>query len=514
MVKAKYFLGMMAIASLFIFVACGGGETSSSETESPKPQETTSTASTEAPAQKAEEPKKEEPKPEPKKEEPKAEPKKEEPKAEPKAEPKKEEPKAEPKKEEPKPEPKAEPKKEEPKPDPAQYAGPNLGLNTNKVFSIHVPADASAKARLVSLGINVPQTGSLEEANHEFMAGLNVDSGYKERWVEHQASVNSVLGAYPNFMIIAYDKSGTDEDIKAIGDKLTELQFPGDINSSMYVANWTVDALNQYKACLTGGDTGIKRTSTSNPHSFCIMEYQKFRAYRYDDGLPTAKNHGQLAIHDAHEYFHHYQKAHALERGLDLSSDPNNPETTVQAPRWWIEGAAIAFQHAWWKEHWESLSFMKDQTVMWYGEEFDLSTTNLGTITTNKDFKNAKLLVRGELPEYEKRAGCTSDWKLQESEEDAATETRCYVSLMAVSYMAHLTSWETVWIDIPQDYYDLGFWGSFEKHIGMEKQEFYDAYNNLITSGDVNDTPPENWAPPAGPISEYADFLKIVPESD
>ena len=244
------------------------------------------------------------------------------------------------------------------------------------------------------------------------------------------------------------------------------------------------------------------------------MEYQKFRAYRYDAGLPTAKNHGQLAIHDAHEYFHHYQKAHALERGLDLSSDPNNPETTVQAPRWWIEGAAVAFQHAWWKEHWESLSFMKDQTVMWYGEEFDLSTTNLGTITTNKDFKNAKLLVRGELPEYEKRAGCTSDWKLQESEEDAATETRCYVSLMAVSYMAHLTSWKTVWIDIPQDYYDLGFWGSFEKHIGMEKQEFYDAYNNLITSGDVNDTPPENWAPPAGPISEYADFLKIVPESN
>ena len=65
MITSKYFLGMMAIASVFIFVACGGGETSSSEAESPKPQETTSTASTEAPAQKAEEPKKEEPKPEP-----------------------------------------------------------------------------------------------------------------------------------------------------------------------------------------------------------------------------------------------------------------------------------------------------------------------------------------------------------------------------------------------------------------------------------------------------------------
>ena len=66
-----------------------------------------------------------------------------------------------------------------PTPIPTPYAGPNLGLNINKVFPIHVPADASAKARLISLGINVPQTGSLEEANHEFMAGLNVDPGYK-----------------------------------------------------------------------------------------------------------------------------------------------------------------------------------------------------------------------------------------------------------------------------------------------------------------------------------------------
>ncbi|MCL0032044.1 hypothetical protein M1N14_01165 [Dehalococcoidia bacterium] len=313
--------------------------------------------------------------------------------------------------------------------------------------------------------------------------------------------------------MIAYDKSGTDADIKAIGDKLTELQWPGDTNSSMYVANWTVQDLNQYKTCLTGGDTGKKGTSTTNPHSMCIMEYKKFGAYRYDPLPPTAKNHAQLAIHDAHEYFHHYQKAHALERGLDLASDPNNPETTVQAPRWWIEGAAVSFAHAWYKANWESLSFLKDQTVMWYGEEFDLSTANLGTIATAKNFKNAKLLVRGELPEYE-APDCTSDWKLQESEEDAATETRCFASLMAVSYMAHLTSWKTVWIDIPQDYYDLGFWGSFEKHMSMEKQEFYDAYNKLITSGDVNDAPPEGWAFPEGPISEYADFLKIVPESD
>ena len=106
---------------------------------------------------------------------------------------------------------------------------------------------------------------------------------------------------------------------------------------------------------------------------------------------------------------------------------------------------------------------------------------------------------------------CSSDWFMNESEERYSTESGCNSALMAVAFMAHLTSWETVWIDIPQDYYDLGFWGAFEKHIGMTMEEFYDAYNKLLKSG--NDTP-EGWPPPQGPISEYADFWGIIPESD
>ena len=65
------------------------------------------------------------------------------------------------------------------------------------------------------------------------------------------------------------------------------------------------------------------------------------------------------------------------------------------------------------------------------------------------------------------------------------------------------------YFDIPQDYYDLGFWGSFEKHVGMTKQEFYDSYNNFLRSGKPDDEPPAGWARPEGPIVEYADFLGI-----
>ncbi|MCX8278409.1 MAG: hypothetical protein OTJ43_09115 [Dehalococcoidia bacterium] len=44
---------------------------------------------------------------------------------------------------------------------------------------------------------------------------------------------------------------------------------------------------------------------------------------------------------------------------------------------------------------------------------------------------------------------------------------------MATAYIAY----KTVWIDIPQDYYELGWWGAFEKHVGLTKQEFFDEYN-------------------------------------
>ena len=48
---------------------------------------------------------------------------------------------------------------------------------------------------------------------------------------------------------------------------------------------------------------------------------------------------------------------------------------------------------------------------------------------------------------------------------------------MATAYIAYKSSHKTVWIDIPQDYYELGWWGAFEKHVGLTKQEFFDEYN-------------------------------------
>ena len=329
----------------------------------------------------------------------------------------------------------------------------------------------------------MPKTGSIIDVNQEFIGGLNLDPGYKERFVEVQNSLNSVLGGYQRYIYLAYDPNGTEEDAKPLFERLTEVKFPGDTNSSNYVKNWTIEDLDKYKTCLGGADAGKRKTSTTDPYSICLESLKKIYAYSREPGPPTVKNYAQLAIHYAHEYFHHYQKVHALDRGLDLQEDRDNPETTVQAPRWWIEGAAVTFSNAWYQSNWESLSFLKGQVVMHYGSEFNLANANNGDLATANRYKEIKQMVRGELPENKMRGGlCSSDWSMSVVEENAIQPSGCDASLMAVAYMAHLTSWKTVWIDIPQDYYDLGFWGSFEKHIGMTNQEFYDAYNKLLRS--------------------------------
>ena len=51
-------------------------------------------------------------------------------------------------------------------------------------------------------------------------------------------------------------------------------------------------------------------------------------------------------------------------------------------------------------------------------------------------------------------------------------------------------------------------------NVGMNKQDIFDSYTQFLRTGALYDEPTDGWAPRKNYISEYADFLKIVPESD
>jgi hypothetical protein len=345
------------------------------------------------------------------------------------------------------------------------------------------------------MGYNVPIVGSVDEARQEYVASLDIPEKYRQRFIEVQENLNSVLGGYPNYIYFAYNRNGTEEDAKPVFERMAQLR-PSE--------EWTIAELIKNQSCLSGANPGGARTATTNPYSICLENLAFIESPWSEEIEHPYRSDIKMALHLAHEYFHHYQRVHALDRGLDYQRDRNNPETTVQAPRWWIEGAAVTFQNAWFRENWQSLQELKGLTL-----EQALSAS-IANVTNSRVYKENRSNIMG----YGDSEVCTPDWYMSDLENTYDTASGCGVAIMATPYLAYITSYKTVWINIPQDYYDLGFWGSVEKHAGMTKQEFFDSYNEFLRTGDPDDEPPDGWAPPENYISEYADFLKIVPESD
>ncbi|MQF49140.1 hypothetical protein FIM08_04515 [SAR202 cluster bacterium AC-647-N09_OGT_505m] len=364
------------------------------------------------------------------------------------------------------------------------------------------PPTITAKEKLISIGYNVPIIGSVYEAKQEYVASLDIPEKYRQRFIEVQENLNSVLGGYPNYIYVAYNKNGTEEDAKPVFERMAQL-YPIDNNGKPF-KDWTIAELINRQSCLGGANPGEARTSTTNPYSVCLENLDFIENPFGEDIEHPYRSYIKMALHLGHEYFHHYQRVHALDRGLDYQWNTRNPETTVQAPTWWIEGAAVTFQNAWYKDNWQSLPGLKGLTLE------QAFSTSIANETNSGVYKEHRTNIMGDGDSEV----CSPDWYMSSLDETYDTFSGCDAAFMATAYLGYITSYKTVWIDIPQDYYDLGFWGSFEKHVGMTKQEFYDSYNEFLRTGDPDDEPPDGWAPPQNYISEHADFLKIVPESD
>ena len=357
---------------------------------------------------------------------------------------------------------------------------------------------ANAKEKLLSMEYNVPS----ESHKQEFVGSLDIPTDVKERFFEILGAITSVLGSYPNFVYVAYNQNGTEADAQPIFDRLSKINFPLD--------EFTVAELERRASCLSGSNAGEPRTVTTEPYSVCIQHlafienpffHSPEELLEYPDRIL-----GRRALNYAHEYFHHYERAHSLERGLNYQGRVEDPQTTVDAPPWWTEGAAVAFQNAWYKANWNKLSFFEGKK--W--EDVNVSIMYSDDPDIYKQFRRAIMDAPGE-----KREGCTPNFKMgpytdRYDTERAPDADPCKAFMLAVPYIASLTSYKTVLIDIPQDYYDLGFWGSFEKHIGIDKQDFYEQFNSFLRSGNPEDEPPEGWSPPEGDLASYANFLEIV----
>ena len=372
-----------------------------------------------------------------------------------------------------------------------------------------------ATQRLLAEKFNKPQVNPRQWS----VFSLDVSREIKDRYQETMTALIRSFGGYMNWNYMVFNEEGTDVENQPVMERLIELKYNG------WEDGYTTEELKEVSSCLGGAaPNGYERDSDYESHSTCMVwkgfllkSHGLFDSnYQPEQWLVSLE---AMAQSLQHEYFHHYQRAHALDRGLDYQADRENPENTVNAPWWWIEGAAMASEMWWLRGNWSKLSYLKDEPRVGEYIESRLEDDkksfwfNLQRIQKRPPILEPNGYLNYELDDC-------YDWKLSQVHSDGYPDTYneggCEFAMAPfapIRFMAHKSSWKAVLRDIPADYFEHGFWGALEIHTGLNEQEFYNEFNQFMrsTSWDIieEDYAPEGWNTPSEDIESIVEFLEI-----
>ena len=385
--------------------------------------------------------------------------------------------------------------------------------NTTQPTTITTPATE----KLLSEGYNQPQASPAQWA----VFSLDTEQSMQDNYYETMNLIRDTFGGYMNWNYIVLNHEGSDDVNAPIMERLIELKYNG------WEGGYTTEELVQVSSCLGGAHpNGMERDADYEAHSTC-MAWKAFLEQSHGLFDPDYRPEPWLITLEAltqslqHEYFHHYQRAHALDRGLDYQYDPANPDNTVNAPWWWIEGAAMAGEMWWLRDSWSKLSYLQNEPRV--GDYID------GRLAEDKkSFWFALQRIQKSPPYTEPNGFINADmndcsgWMLSAEHSDGypggdeGIECESDLAPFApIRFMAHTSSWKAVMRDIPADYFALGFWGAVERHTGLNEAAFYDAFNAFMRATNWEDIDPEfapsGWNTPEESIESVVDFLGIQP---
>ena len=404
----------------------------------------------------------------------------------------------------------------DPAPIPVPTPEPTPAPSPNDPPVTAVPNAATEK--LISEGFNQPKTNPEQWA----IFSTDIEEYYVAREEVIQNALNNSFGGYMNYNYMVFNEDGPDEINQPVMNRLIELRYNG------WEGGYTTEELRSVSSCLAGANpNGWEKDGNYEQHSTCMIS-KSFLLFSHAANDPNYTPEDfeielEIVQHMQHEYFHHYQTAHALDRGLDYQSAPeDDPNKSVHAPWWWIEGAAMASEFWWIRSNWQNLEFMSkyDSNSIEAVISYHLNTRNssfwwfLQRIQSRGPYIEWTGHVNYELIDC-------SDWKLGPEHSDGYPENGhnnddCENQLAPfapIHFMAQKSSWETVLKKIPEDYYEFGFWGAVELHLGLSEQEFYDEFNMMMRSTNWEDIEtsfaPDGWNIPDNNIEQVVNFLTI-----
>ena len=396
----------------------------------------------------------------------------------------------------------------------ADSDGDGIGDNADPFPLIASTANPNAStARLVSEGFNQPQTNPEQWQ----IFSTNTSSYYIERAYEVQSLLNQSFGGYMNYNLLVYEEEGPDQVNQPVIDRLDALGFRGK-------EDWSTEDMEV--SCLSGASSGEEQAGDWVFHSICLwFNSQWFNApsnpppdYTKPPGIHEYDITGAMA----NEYFHHYQRVQALDRGLDYQANwGGDPYVTVNAPWWWVQGTAMIIQTWWQRGVSDELQYLSDEHRAVFKEAIDsrMEDHNTRYWWGLQMMQSSEPWISRRGDRYWDEMNC-AEWLLEkkhyaypddmEGGHDGCIDV---MHIVPVHFMAYKSSWETVLKRIPESYYEYGFWGAVEIHLGLTEQEFYDEFNTFMRAQDWETIDvfyaPDGWNIPDGRIEDQVKFLDI-----
>jgi hypothetical protein len=362
---------------------------------------------------------------------------------------------------------------------------------------------------LANEGMNIPK----RDPEFHIFFGDNVTPEWRGDALRMMDILIDNLGGYDRWVLASYDPDESFQNRELVdgldGLGYFEYNFEPGVTPDFSL-------VNERASCLSGFSGGLDRVRDA--YSFCnnrlvISNPDELEFY----GLPGIQY--QMLNGLAHEYHHHVQRAHELGKE---GSEGNGPEAPIPpdgfSPAWWIEGTAN-LSPGW---------ILRD-----YFDEFDVTKkSGLGydeIVASKEDWPSqifkTKYAIAGsccgwfedEFVAYVERmqsgGPCTEidarqewyPWQGGENTEECDID---HWHLMA-RYLMHITSPEIAMVSILEDAWRLGWHGSFEKHVGMTMDDFYDEYEDFMKNYDLSEGVPDWIYPPETPFKDTVNFWSI-----
>ena len=343
----------------------------------------------------------------------------------------------------------------------------------------------STKEYLEALGTHLPK----ENPEHYFLFSDNIPSTLVRDHGEVHSLLFDVVGGYDRYVHITYELDGNNSQPIEV---LNSLGFQnGNVQS--------IDDVHNVRSCLSGF-AAFDKWDGKNEYSICIQPnpltdpvYDIDREMFGEDAFRYRIFHGWV-----HEYFHHYQRSQLFSRALAMPNDCCGLNDPVSAPAWWVEGSAGVFPDMFISQNFNNFSFtIENDLIDKHLTDGNTASQMGGSLNHDWLYENSKKALMGE----ESDSPCTDVGPAEEYRD----EPKCDWTLMNM-YLAYITSYQTIWVDLPRDMWELGFNGSFEKHVGMTTYQFYESYENFMRMGNSDDPAPEGFFPNK-PLSELVDFF-------